>query len=109
MEWTEHGNWQSRLEKEAYKIFPKGKDDKRLVIWIRRVYLHLRRELKDGSFAEITFKYYLHQRHTYWSDSRHKKGSVHQRHVVNEVARLLFKKDKHPAQRLVEHAEGLLY
>ncbi len=107
-EWWAFGAWEVNLEHERFKIFPKGPDGKSIPITLRRVYVNLRRLLKDDTYAKICFKHYIHQRNFYWSDSRHDKGSCPRHHVESEVARLLFKGDKIKAGRLVDQAESML-
>jgi hypothetical protein len=107
-EWTQHGAYEIKLEKEVYRIFPKSKDGKSFPITIRRAYIHLRRELNDGSTMLLSFKHYLHRRNLYWSDSRHEKGSCTKHHVRKELARILFKRDEDAAKKLMEKVEALI-
>ena len=107
-EWWTFGLWEVSLEREQFRIFPKGPDGKSIPVTLRRVYVHLRRKLKNDTYATLFFKYYLHQRNFYWADSRHDKGSCPRHHVESELARLLFKGDKENAKRLVDQATSML-
>jgi hypothetical protein len=107
-EWTTFGKYQVRIRPDKFRIFPKGADGKTRPVWIRRVFVELQRTLDSGVVVSLTFKHYLHQRHTYWSDSRDTKGSRPRHHVRQELARLLFDKDQDQAKRLMLEAEALL-
>jgi hypothetical protein len=107
MEWTRQGKFEYTIKNESFRIFPKGKDGKTRPVWVKRAFLHLRRKLLDDTFAEIFFKYYLHQRNFYWADGR-QKGSCHRRHVRKELARMLFEKNEERATALMTKVEGLL-
>lgn len=108
MDWKRHGNWEAMTEREAYRIFPKDKEGKTRVLWVKRVFIRLRRQLKDGSYAELFFKHYLHQRNRYWRDSRHEKGSCPKKHVQTELARLLFDGNREQALNMMLQAEAIL-
>lgn len=107
IEWTRQGKFEYTIQNESFRIFPKGPDGKTRPVWVKRAFLHLRRKVLDGTLSKIFFKYYLHQRNFYWSDSR-KKGSCTKHFVRKELARMLFEKDEEKALALMAQVEGLL-
>ena len=107
IEWTRQGKYEYTIQNESFRIFPKGKDGKSRPVWVKRAFIHIRRKLLDDTFAEVSFKYYLHQRNFYWRDSRH-KTSCPELHVREELARMLFGKCENQASKMMVKVEGLL-
>ena len=108
-DWIKQGKCEYMLERDVFRIFPKRDDGKTIPIWIRRVYVHIRRKWNSDHYTQITFKYYKHRRNYYWRDERKpKEGSCSRFHVRDELARILFEKDKEQAQRLMAQVMSMI-
>ena len=99
--WTKQGKCEYLIEKDVFRIFPKKEDGTSIPIWVKRVFLHIRRKWSEEHTTQVTFKYYKHRRNYYWRDERHEKGSCSRFHARDEIARMLFEGDKEAAQDLM--------
>lgn len=106
-DWVNCGKWSYRLRYEAFRIFPKNKEGESIPVWVRRSFLEMKTDLKDGSAAVIVVKYFKHRRQFYWSDSR-QKGSQPRHQIKSEVARLLFQGNRELADRLLKEVESAI-
>lgn len=93
----EDSNYLFMFDTDDFKIFPQSKTGTAVVTIKRRQFF-----LKHITTGEvIEFRFYLHQKRWYWSDSRQGAGNCGENHALSEIARLLFKRDVKKAQDLV--------
>lgn len=78
-------DYETTTESKQFYIFPKNKEGKSFRVSIEQTFIHLKH--KTGNV--VTFKRYRHRGQWLWNDSRC-KGPCSDRHVVDEVARMLF-------------------
>lgn len=103
------GQYRVTLTPETQQIFPENARGDRVMVILRRVYLTLERTLPNGRKVEICFKHYKHRRDLLWRDTRwEKKGACQRRHIVQELARILFEGDREQAEDLTKAVEILL-
>lgn len=94
----EDSNYSYMFETDDFNIYPKDKNGKTRVVAVKRRLFHF----KHNTTGEIiTFKFYLHQKQWYWSDSRMAKGNCGEQHVMTEIARIAFKKNENTARSMV--------
>lgn len=91
------GNWMVSTDREQFRIFPKNKQGQTVPVTRINIFLTLTC-IRSG--AVVVFKRYWHMKQWFWRDSRDSKP-CDEMHVLEEVARMLYGKDKNQAGNLL--------